>query len=211
MGAGAEIRLSQSEAVINQISDVFVQEALNTSSIAATSAVDLSAPWGIYPCAGDDEWCVITVRDEKDWTGFVRALESPDWTGSVRFSSMEQRTQNRRELDANVAAWTRHRTSVEVMERLQSFAVPAGRMSRISELAGDPHLKDRDFIAWLEQPGYEDPLPMENRPFHSTEIDAPPLRPAPAFGQDTEWVCAQVLGMEPSEIAKLMDAGILEV
>ena len=24
-------------------------------------------PWGVYRCAGEDEWCVVTVRGDKDW------------------------------------------------------------------------------------------------------------------------------------------------
>ena len=36
------------------------------------------APWGVYPCAGDDEWCVVTVRDDGEW---VRLREPLGWAG----------------------------------------------------------------------------------------------------------------------------------
>ena len=37
----------------------------------------LGAPWGVYPSAGDDQWCVITVRDDQEWSAFVAGRRKP--------------------------------------------------------------------------------------------------------------------------------------
>ena len=33
-------------------------------------------PWGAYPCAGEQQWCVITVRDDSDWKQLQAALDA---------------------------------------------------------------------------------------------------------------------------------------
>ena len=36
------------------------------------------APAGVFACAGDDEWCVITVRDDTEWRRLVAVTGLPD-------------------------------------------------------------------------------------------------------------------------------------
>ena len=57
-GRGAYVEVAQAELILNQLADVFLATSLGES------CGDPGAPWGVYPCAGDDEWCVVTVRDD---------------------------------------------------------------------------------------------------------------------------------------------------
>ena len=51
---GAHLEVAQAELIVNQLADVFLATSLGERH------GDPGAPWGVYPCAGDDEWCVIT-------------------------------------------------------------------------------------------------------------------------------------------------------
>ncbi|HWD25463.1 MAG TPA: CoA transferase [Acidimicrobiales bacterium] len=211
-GGGADIRVSQAECVINMLADVFAHESLEAGSASATgNDSGEGAPWNVYPCAGDDEWCVITVRDGDDWARFVEAIGAPACSADRRFATPGNRRTNVRALDERVSTWTRARTPDEVMERLQAAGVPAGAMRRVVEIVDDPQLAHRGFITELDNPGFDPPLLAEDRPFHARHIPPPPRVHAPVFGQHTEALCRELLGMEVSEIAKLVDLGVLEV
>ena len=70
---------AQAEMILNQLADVFLATSLGESH------GDLGAPWGVYPCAGDDEWCVITVRDDEQWLALRRAIGDPEWSAADEF------------------------------------------------------------------------------------------------------------------------------
>ncbi len=210
-GRGADIRASQAELVINQLAEEFVKESVEPgSSHPRGNTSDIGAPWGVYPCAGDDEWCVITVRDDDEWRRFVQAIGAPAWASDPRFDASDGRMAHRQALDALVSEWTGQLPPDGVMSTLQDAKIAAGKMVRRAELLGDPHLQARSFFAWLHQPELPAPIPMENRPFHALYVAAPPLRRAPKFGEHTVSFFREVVGMEDAEIEDLIAEGALE-
>ena len=169
-----------------------------------------STPWGVYPCAGDDEWCVITVRDDADWQCLVNALAEPEWAVKPELGTTEGRRAAANAIDAALSDWTRERTPFEVTEVLQAAGVPAGFMRRVTEFSEDPHFAARRFIRTFDQPWLDEPVKTENGPCLALGIAEPELRPAPLLGQHTREICARVLNMSASEIDALFAAGALE-
>jgi crotonobetainyl-CoA:carnitine CoA-transferase CaiB-like acyl-CoA transferase len=197
--AGARIESAQAEMIVNQFADVFLAASLGAGQDA------LGTPWGTYPCAGDDEWCVITVRDDEQWLALRRVMGDPDWAS---FAASE-RVANRDVIDRHITEWTRTLPPREVMERLQSAGVPAAMMMRPDDHERDPHLVSRGVHREMHQPGLG-VVRLEDGPFRSREI--PPVRvtPAPQHGEHTREICATVLGMAQSEIDELFAADVLE-
>src|SRR6185503_7218245 len=62
-GTGAHVHISQAEAAVNQLATTYVTDAARTANLPVA---DDSAVHGVYPCAGDDEWCVISLRTASD-------------------------------------------------------------------------------------------------------------------------------------------------
>ena len=81
------------------------------------------APYGNYPCQGDDAWVSIAVRTENEWQGLKTGMDNPAWCEEERFSSRYSRLENRRDLDDNLSAWTRERTPGYITELLQANGV----------------------------------------------------------------------------------------
>jgi crotonobetainyl-CoA:carnitine CoA-transferase CaiB-like acyl-CoA transferase len=209
-GRGADIATSQAETILMQIGELLVEESLRPGTIQATgNAGRHAAPWGVYPCAGDDEWCVVTVRDDADWRALRGALGDPAWAADEGLAGVGGRLARRAEIDDRVAAWTRERSPREVTTVLQAAGVPAGFMQRSDEYEDDPQLRARDFLRVLEQPGLE-PMMVDNAPFRSERIGEPVLAPAPEPGEHTREVCGAVLGMDAAEIDRLVAEGALE-
>lgn len=74
------------------------------------------APYGNYPCQGDDAWVSIAVRTEDEWQGLKTGMDNPAWCEQERFSSRYSRLENRRDLDGNLSAWTRELTPGYITE-----------------------------------------------------------------------------------------------
>jgi crotonobetainyl-CoA:carnitine CoA-transferase CaiB-like acyl-CoA transferase len=117
---------------------------------------------------------------------------------------------HRREIDEQLTAWTSSRSAREVMETLQARGVPAGMVQNPKQQLEDPHLASRGYHRPIEQPGLGK-LVLEGPAFHGTELPEPIIGPAPALGQHTREVCAELLGMRNYEIDRLIADGVLEV
>jgi crotonobetainyl-CoA:carnitine CoA-transferase CaiB-like acyl-CoA transferase len=209
-GAGAEVATSQAETILMQMGTLLVAEALQPGSVKATGNVGVgAAPWGVYQCAGDDEWCVVTVRDDEDWHRLRTALGDPEWAAREELATMTGRIALCTEIDRHLARWIRRRSPREVTAALQDAGVAAGFMQRPAEYEDDPQLRARDFFRVLEQPGI-DPRTIDNAPFRSRGIPAPASARAPELGEHTRDICTELLGMQAVEVDRLIAAGALE-
>jgi crotonobetainyl-CoA:carnitine CoA-transferase CaiB-like acyl-CoA transferase len=209
-GRGAEIATSQAETILMQIAALLAEESLRPGAISATGNEGRDgAPWGIYPCAGDDEWCAVTVRDDDDWRRLRTALGDPQWAADEGLATVTGRLARRAEIDEQLTTWTRERSPRHAAAILQAAGVPAGFMQRGSEYAHDPHLQARAFLRTFEQPGLE-PIAIDNAPFRSERLPPPAEATAPEPGEHTRAICTELLGMDTDDVDRLVAIGALE-
>ena len=201
---GAEIETSQAEAILTQIAPLIAHQSLERGAAPPTGA-----PRGVYPCAGDDEWCVVTVRGDADWQALRVALGDPPWAAAPELATARGRLARREEIDARLAAWTAGHSPRTATAILQRHGVPAGFMQRPDEYEHDPHLRARDFLRTFEQPGLE-PMRIENTPFRSERIPAPAQVHAPEPGEHTREICRELLGLGDDDIDRLVALEALE-
>jgi crotonobetainyl-CoA:carnitine CoA-transferase CaiB-like acyl-CoA transferase len=206
-GEGARVHVSQTEAVVNQLDARYVIDAVRAAGHADLR--DDTSVHDVYPCAGDDEWCVISIRTDADWRSATAVFGMPELVGDERFATGEARVAHRQELLAEVSVWTRNRTSSQVAEALQSAGVPAGQMNRPPDILNDPQLRVRKLFSDMEHPLLDHPLPAETGPAPFRHIPPAPQRPAPLPGQDTREICHKVLGMSSEETERLINDGVL--
>jgi crotonobetainyl-CoA:carnitine CoA-transferase CaiB-like acyl-CoA transferase len=207
--AGHHVEIVQAEMALNLLSDLFAKESLEPGSVRPQgNRSPLGAPWGVYPCQGEQRWCVITCRDDMEWSRLVAAIGSPDWTMDPRFSTSAGRMKFQDLLDDHIACWTSARRDQDVMTRLQAEGVPAGMMMYVSDQPNDPHFTTRGYILEIEQPGLGSIL-LEGPAFHATGLPEPITRPAPLLGQHTREICTTLLGYDNKAIDCLIDRGLL--
>jgi crotonobetainyl-CoA:carnitine CoA-transferase CaiB-like acyl-CoA transferase len=206
-GAGARVHVSQAEAVVNQLDAHYVADAARTGDQA--ELVDDTSVHEVLPCAGDDEWCVISIRTDTDWRSASAVFGLPELGDDARFATGEARLAHRGDLIEQVSAWTRGRTPSQVAEALQAAGVPAGQMNRPPDVLEDPQLRQRKLFSDMRHPLFDHPLPAETGPAPFRHIPQAPQRPAPLPGQDTREICHKVLGMSSEETEQLIDARVL--
>ncbi|MEU0498960.1 CoA transferase [Mycobacterium sp. NPDC006124] len=191
---GAHVHVSQAEAAVNQLATSYVVDAARAAGL---DVVDDDAVHGVYPCAGEDEWCVVSVRSAEDRAALAAVLGHSE---NVDDSST---------LEGRVAEWTAARGKEEVVDALQRAGVPAGPMNRAVDVLGDPQLRSRKLYADMVHPLFAAPMPTETRPAHFRRIADAPLRPAPMPGEHTRQIVGEVLGLDAEETDRLITAGVL--
>ncbi|MEU9343084.1 crotonase/enoyl-CoA hydratase family protein [Streptomyces sp. NPDC048278] len=179
-GRGGTVGIAQAEIILDALAEHLAGEWLDLGSPQAASD-------GVYACAGDDQWCVIGVRDDTDRARLRAVVAGED-----------------------IASWTAVRSPREVTGLLQAAGVPAAPMLRVPELLTDPQLRARDFFAELRQPTLPEPLPAEARPARSRHLADPPQRPAPLPAEHTREIARDLLGLTDEDTDKLVARGVLE-
>lgn len=191
---GAHVHISQSEVAVNTLSTSFVAEAARSAGLP----VDLGDEHhGVYQCAGDDEWCVVSVRGASDRATLATLFE------------IDELPSDRGALADMLAAWTSQLDNVTVAERLQDRGVPSAPMYRAVDVLSDVQLQHRNVFADMVHPLFDAPISAEQRAAPSRHIPDAELRPAPMPGEQTREVCHRALGLTDGDIADLIERGVL--
>jgi len=210
-GVGGHGEVAQVEAVTGVLGDLLCKAGLEPGSVKPRgNRSERGAPWGVYPCAGEQQWCVVTVRDDADWERLVEALGRPAWTRHPTYRSGEGRLAAATALDEHLSTWTRERTKAEVAETLQRHGVPAGPMFTGVDQLEDAHFQARGYPRWLDQQD-AGRMCFEGPAFQADGMSDIDLFQAPRLGEHTRNIARDLLGLDEREVARLVDAGVLEV
>jgi crotonobetainyl-CoA:carnitine CoA-transferase CaiB-like acyl-CoA transferase len=207
---GVHVEVAQVEAVVNVLGDLLAAESLAPGSVVPLgSHSEAGAPWGLYPCAGEEQWVAITCRDDADWAALVEVMRAPPWAVAPELADVEGRRARADEIDAAIGAWTAGRARDEVARDCQARGVPAAPMLTGAEMTTDPHYVARGFAVEVDQPGVGR-LPLEGAAFRGDLMLAPDIRPAPLLGEHTRDIARDLFGLDDAEIDGLIAAGVLE-
>ncbi|MBL8652415.1 MAG: CoA transferase [Sphingopyxis sp.] len=199
-GLGGVAKVAQSEVMIGHFAADVVR-----GTPAGGAPTDW--PWGVYRTAGSDEWCVITIEGDGDWAKLCTAIGYDE--GSV-FDSPAKRLAARGEIDAAIEAWTTGRNQHETAETLQAAGIAAAPMLRLVELPDFPYFRARGFYRIEDHPWLQEKVVGDAYVVRTADLPAPPLRPAPLSGEQSEEVIADWLGIDAAGIAALKIDAILE-
>jgi len=193
-GTGAHVHISQAEAAVNQLATAYVAEAARAARLPV---VDDPAVHAVYPCDGDDEWCVISLRSDADREAMAATLGRDALPG------------DRAGLFAAVSEWTSSRHKTVVADVLQRAGVPAAPMNRAVDVLADPQITFRKVFSDMAHPLFDAPMPTETGPAPYRHIAPAELRPAPMAGEHTREICQKLLAMDADETDRLIAEGVL--
>jgi crotonobetainyl-CoA:carnitine CoA-transferase CaiB-like acyl-CoA transferase len=193
-GAGGLVHISQAEAAVNQLATAYVAEAARAARLPVA---DDSAVHAVYPCDGDDEWCVISLRSDADRVAMAAAMDR------------DVLPRDRAELVASVSEWTSKRDNALVADMLQRAGVPAAPMNRTVDVLTDPQITFRKVFSDMTHPLFDAPMPTETGPAPYLHIPPAELRPAPMPGEHTREICQKLLALDADETDRLIAEGVL--
>jgi benzylsuccinate CoA-transferase BbsF subunit len=209
-GEGQYIDAAQLEMAIHFLAPEILDA--QTSGHVATRLGNRSrdaAPQGIYPCAGDDQWCAIAVDTNEQWRALCQLLGEPEWARDPALAGVAGRLAAHDAIDEQLAAWTRTRAPHAAMDELVAGGVPAGAVQRSADLLRDPQYAHREFHRHLEHPEIG-PVPYAGSQFKMSGYTGGPRRPSPLLGEHNVFVLQELLGLDDDEIADIIATGAIQ-
>lgn len=215
-GKGCYIDTSQGEIGLYLTGTAVLDYAANGrrwSRYGNRSPYKKAAPHGAYRTSGDDRWIAISAFTDSQWKALTTVLGRNEWLDDDRFQDLDARLTHQEELDALVTEATIGHEGYELMNRLQELGVPAGVCQTAEDRYDhDPQLKHDGWLVELEQseigtwPVKEHPVRMSETPTHiGGRLD----RSGPNYGEDTEAVLSEILGLDAAVVEQLRASGAI--
>ncbi len=204
-GKGTYVDLPQRENMSTMLGEAFVAASLRGETpVHRGGRSPRFAPQGVYRCLGEEQWIVVSVRDNEEWEPLARIIGRNDLAGL----DYDARRARHDELDDAIATWAATQQPQEAMELLQAAEVPAGRVLDTETVHNDPHLLERGF--WVELPHPRmTPWKQPRSAWQFVEANPQMRRHAPLFGEHNAEILGGLLGVSDAEMAELAAAGII--
>ncbi len=162
--------------------------------------------FGVYPAKDGD--AVINVVTVGQWENLLRVMGREDLLGVAKYADRTERRENPEEINALVEAWTRERTTEEIVEMFSDAHLPASPVPTFDQVANDPQLLSRNMVAEVDQV-ISGKVKVTGSPFKLSKTPGDPTLPAPFLGQHNHEIYCDVLGYSEQEIRQLADDGII--
>lgn len=204
-GMGAQhLRANMLDASISVLwPDAGANEVLLDPGIAKLPT--LGATYRVSDAA--DGYYDVAALTDAQVHGLFRAMGRGDLVADPRFTTAAARMQNMAALVGEFSGEPTQKTVAEILAALDAEDVPSGPIWPIARVPDDPQVRangtfvesDHPRMGRMREP--RPPLAFERTP-------AAISRPAPALGQHTDEVLAE-LGVDASEISGLRAAGVV--
>jgi crotonobetainyl-CoA:carnitine CoA-transferase CaiB-like acyl-CoA transferase len=163
---------------------------------------ELYAPYGCYPCRGEDNWIIIACAGDQEWQSMANLIGKSSWAADPKFATTSGRKRHHAELDRNLSQWTRKYTPRQVFRLLQEAGIAAGIPSSGEDLYYDIHLRERRHIVETEaQPWGK--IVHHGLPGIPSLSAANAARPAPWIGTNNDQVFGEILKISKQKIDEL--------
>jgi crotonobetainyl-CoA:carnitine CoA-transferase CaiB-like acyl-CoA transferase len=163
------------------------------------------APYGCYPCRGEDNWIIIACASDEEWQNMVSLIGKSSWASDPKFATKRGRKEYREELDRNLAQWVRRYTPRQAFRLIQEAGVAAGIPSSGEDLYYDIHLRWRGHIVETEGRPWGK-ITHHGLPGIPCLSAASAARPAPWIGANNNQVFGEILGLSAGKIGELKKA-----
>jgi len=146
------------------------------------------SPFDVYETS--DGAVAIAAPGAPHWQALCKTMGRPDLAEDERTRDLFSRSNNRDFTNECILEWTRSRTTHEVVSLLGG-RVPVGPVQNAEDIFRDPHVRIREMIVEVEQPGANEPLTLAGPPIKLTETPSGIYRRPPNVGEHTAEVLAE--------------------
>ncbi len=195
-GHGARIDLAMYEALAHHLLLPLARSSLTGAPEPRRANHDPAAVLqDVYPTGEPERWVAVTVRAGQE--AALRHLLNGEAGAAAA--------------DTALRHWLAARTAGQAAALLQGAGIAAAPVSHARDVLNDPQLLHRGAFTLVP---HDAPLgghpahPHGASPFRFGDAPRPPLREAPAAGQDTRRVLRRWLGMDDTAIDALIAAGV---
>jgi crotonobetainyl-CoA:carnitine CoA-transferase CaiB-like acyl-CoA transferase len=181
-GEGQFVDVAMYDAVLALSERIVYQHSyLGTVPQPMGNGHPLLAPFDIMPTL--DGWVAVATPSDNHWRILAEAMARPDLIDDPRFVTNAARIANVEAVRAALGAWlARHRTT-EVIDLLGG-RVPIGPVNNAADIFKDEHVRRRDMLVEVEQPGSDRPVTIAGAPIKFSRTPASVRGRGPTLGED---------------------------
>lgn len=163
------------------------------------------APYQVF--ATSDGHVVLAVGNDGQFRDFCNAagLKLAD---DPRFAHNAARVTNRLDMADAIGVAMRQRPTAHWMKVLEEAGVPCGPINTLPQVFADPHVQARELVHMMKRSNGANvrltasPIRMSKTPPDARS--APPL-----LGQNTDEILAEMLSVDPTELHRLREHGVI--
>lgn len=201
-------------ALVEPALAIAAEQVIETSAFGTVLSRDgnrmpHAAPQGIFDTVEQGERVAISVDDEDSWRGLCLVLEAEDWRRSDTLSTHRGRHAEHDALCERIAAWTRTRTSDEILEAMRAAGVPASAVINNHALFPNEQLEARGFFQILNHPHTgKTRYPSFPARFSGFERELH-CSPPPTLGQHNREILQGEIGLSGADLERLEREGVI--
>ncbi|QYG93222.1 CoA transferase [Iamia sp. SCSIO 61187] len=169
-----------------------------------------AAPQGLYPTDAEDAWLAVSVETDEQWRALATVLDggTPGLAADPALADHRGRAVAHDRIDEVIRAWAAPRSVEAAVSELVAVGVPAAPTRDPRLVPRHPQLRARGYHETVDHP-VAGPLPLPTQPFRLTGVERWAHRPAPCFGEHTEEILRELLGLDAAEIDRLRADGTI--
>jgi crotonobetainyl-CoA:carnitine CoA-transferase CaiB-like acyl-CoA transferase len=141
----------------------------------------LLCPFDVF--TSKDGHFAIAGSTDKHWALLCGIMARPDLGADPRLVDNRGRVAHADLVRSAVAEWVAERPNAEIMAALAG-QVPGGPVQDIAAIEADPHVRAREMIVEVEQPGSAHPVRIAGSPLKFTRTPTSIRRRAPLLDED---------------------------
>ena len=164
-----------------------------------------SIPTGVYECK--DGHFNIAAGGQEMFERLCRALGADEMAANPDYATGALRSKNRDALNAEIAAYTRTKTSAEWIDVLNDAGVPCGPIYTIDKMFDDPQVKHLGLAAPVHSPVLGD-IRVVGQAVNMSRAPRDIRSATPGLGEHTEDILSD-LGYDAATIARFRDDSVV--
>ena len=200
------------------LSDCQVATLSNIASSVLISGDRDSGRWGtahpsIVPYRGfktKDGDIMLGGGNDRLFGVICERLGKMEWASDPRFTTNGARVKNREALEAMIEAETTRKTTQEWLHILEGSGMPYAAINDVKDTLDHEHILARKMVTSVAHPACGEMKLVSPPVKYGASPDFASVRSAPpTLGQHTDEVLGEVLDLDPGQIQKLKDAGVV--
>jgi crotonobetainyl-CoA:carnitine CoA-transferase CaiB-like acyl-CoA transferase len=164
--------------------------------------------WNRYQAK--DKWVFLCLANtDESWSALCESFERPELAADARFDSVAKRAEHNAELIALLDGVLKERSAQQWIDRWRVQGIAAGPIQNLKDVSEDPQAWENAYFVKAHCDEVDREVDVRGLPITLSKTPGRVESLGPELGQDTEFILADVLGIDWDRIGELKERGVI--